>query len=1044
MTKKVFLALWALLLGALLPAVAQEGELDTYNINNANNGKTIAFDVSGNALGIYDNGGNGGRYTPGDYWLTVTSNCEAPSRFYLRFSELDIDCMDTLYFYDGADTNAPVRAKVNNCTGHQAYQQIFVSPSNASGTLTVRFKAADGSRGGTGFTLGAGCGTPCEDIYALIDTVFYRTRGGEVYDSARCRDVPVYDTVWNINADGDTLGVDYVDTNYFYGAHFCLGDGLILSAHGVYSNKHGYYNPTDATTYFSWDMAYDGDTLAGTGMNVVSYDKYDRTGCFDVTVKITDVFGCTSDILTTVKVRTSFNPIKTVFTIADICNNTLRGVTMGYDGDDATLTLRRIENQETVSKTNEVRTFIPDGPNCPGPNCYEAPVEFNEFPSGKKVNKAGDVCSICVNMEHTFMGDISVYIVCPNGSRAALFWGNYDPDRPNENRGEDGSDAHGSGTDMGYPLRNLDGNPQCDTLQNPFGGGLDYCWSRNRDYTLVTGDKADVIVGRPSGHHWITCTHQTYQIHADPPITLPTIPSYFTNGGGTSPTYSGWTKRPSDHAGKSDYYTPWTDFSELIGCPLNGTWKIEVCDYWGADNGWVFNWSLDICGVSQDNDCRYDVGIDSLIWHPNSSPQYHDYDLGRYRGLVSTPASSTLSYLSSPDTAGTFPIDVLVYDEFGCVWEAKTSITSYWTPQPNLGDDTTLCGVDTKLLDAKDRHSLLPTENYSYDWHPFGQTTDTITTRPESGDQMYVVEVTNLRRYTPCTVRDTVYIKQRKQPMPIFSPSPFTFEGCEPFTLTFENQSMDASTHLWDFGDGVTSTYESPTHTFAEGIYTLRYYATSDEGCVDSVIAENGIAVYPTPKPAFAWEPVYPSLVNPVVHFANYTEPQTPNTQYRWEIQYDPQNYPLSVHTLTDHTPTFNFADYAPREQLAGDHSVRLIAFTENVAPTGNIVRCRDTAENKILIINDYLQFPNVVTPNGDGINDRFVIKNLISGYAFPTNQLDIYNRWGTRVFHAENISKDEDFWDPSDMPTGTYFYRFSARGYTGTVEHNGAIEVIR
>ena len=33
-------------------------------------------------------------------------------------------------------------------------------------------------------------------------------------------------------------------------------------------------------------------------------------------------------------------------------------------------------------------------------------------------------------------------------------------------------------------------------------------------------------------------------------------------------------------------------FSNLNGCPLNGTWEIEVCDLWASDNGFIFDWSL--------------------------------------------------------------------------------------------------------------------------------------------------------------------------------------------------------------------------------------------------------------------------------------------------------------------------------------------------------------------------------------------------------------------------------------------------------------------
>lgn len=1016
--------------------VAQDN-VDIFNIDATNNGQTINYDVNGNSLGLMDNGGTG-RYSTGDHYVIVAANCPSTHRFSLTLGEFDIACTDTLYIYDGAGTNGTLRAAINNCTGHRNGDKIFVSPTNTSGMLTVRFVASDSTVGGSGFVLDAGCGIPCERIYAVIDSAFYRTRNGVIYDVGYKREVPVYDTTFNINANGDTLGILSVDTTYFTGVHLCIGDGVIFRGHGVYSRDHGYYTPEDATSYFVWDMANEGDTLHGVGLTEIHYTEYKSTGCYDLTLTVEDIFGCTSNILTTVRVRTSLNPLKTIFTIADLCNSDQRLVSMGYDGDNATLTLRTIENIQTVSKINEVRTFIPDGPRCPD-RCYSAPVTFTEFPASKKVTSGKDVCSICVNMEHTFMGDISVYIVCPTGQRAPLFFGNYDPNRPDgadADRGTDGADSHGGGTDMGYPLRSYDGS-YCDSIDNPFGGGLDYCFSRNGDYTLVTGVPADAIVGRPAGHHFIVCTHDAFQIQANESFT---IPNYFTQAGGQTVSYSGKTKRPSDHENKSDYYTPWTDFSELTGCPLNGTWAIEVCDYWGADNGWVFNWGMDICGVSQDDDCKYEVGIDSLVWRPR--PGHEDYDLGHYRGLVVHRADSIRSYLSSPDTAGVFPIDVYIYDEFGCVWDTSTRITTYWTPTPNLGPDTTLCGVSTMILDARDPHSDLPTENYSYLWNPFGDETPTIETRPESGDITYIVEVKNKRSNSVCVARDTILVRQRKQPFPIFDLEPFSFEGCAPYTITFQNRSIDADSYLWDFGDGITSEFENPTHTYAEGVYTLKYYARNDEGCIDSVIAPDAINVYPTPQAAFSWIPAYPSAINPVVYFSNLTDPQTSNTHYRWELQYDRDNN-LSVHTLTDLNPSFDYSAYADGD-FSGNYTVRLIAFTQNLTPSGKTLYCRDTTENMILVVNDFLQFPNVVTPNGDGINDRFVIKNLVEGIGYPVNQLDIYNRWGTRVYHKENISRDEDFWDPADMPAGTYFYRFSARGYNGNIEHNGAIEVIK
>lgn len=1077
-----------LLLALLLPSLMNAQQI-VVRLDASTNGTTVS--TEGGTVVVRDDDSQGaGAPDAGspmhgvDYYTTFEGECGEGLRMRVTLNELSISCIDTVYVYEGEGITGPLLVKFNNFTGNVTQgQTIYESPTNTTGKITIRFRTGDitdpaltnldcfrNNNGvGKGFALAVSCGKPCESLVPVINDKFYRTRNGVIYDSGYVRMVTILDTVWNDDED-HSQGYSGVDTVRFMGAHVCVGDGAIFQAHGEYSHRYGYYDPSDATTLFRWDMDNEGDTAVGLGLTTLEYNDYQRTGCFDLSLRMVDAFGCGSDMFTSVKVRTSVNPIKTIFTLADICNRDSLRVNMGYSGENATLTLREVENEESVSKVNEVRTFIPDGCDCGTAtfpySYYEAPVDFTEFPSGRSVTSAADICSVCINMEHSFMGDIFISLVCPNGSEAVMKFGNrsspncdYPEGYESGNPTEPGS-AHGGGTYLGFPLDGYtsnatgsnpgttygDGNPKCDSLMNPFGLGLDYCFSRDGHYTLITGDNAGAVWSalnpHPAGDFYISSTGYTVNLPFD--MTGPDyIPTYFTSHGGESPgSGTMTTKHPSNHLDKEDYYLPYTTFNELVGCPLNGTWKIRIYDTWGYDNGWVFNWAMDICNLSQNDDCKYTVGIDSLVWRPNPDPQYNDYDLGHYRGLVVDRATPTVSYILSPDTAGTFPIDVLIYDEFGCIWDTVTEITTYWTPQPNLGEDFALCGVNQATLDATDRHTA--TQNYSYVWEPYGQNTPTIITKYEPGsDVRYVVNVANTQAQLVCESRDTIDVSLRTQPLPNFSPIPFTFEGCDPLTLTFDNKSIDATHYFWDFGDGVTSELESPTHTYAEGIYTLKYYAYSDDGCVDSVISEGGVAVYPTPQAAFSWEPVYPSVLNPVVTFVNNTQPDISSNKYFWEIQYNRDN-PLSVETMTTHNATFNFSQYATDGDVSGTYGVRLIARTDNLAPSGKQIFCSDTAANSVLVVNDFLQFPNVVTPNGDGINDRFVILNLLDGFGYPINTLDIYNKWGTRVYHKENISSDADFWDPADMPAGTYFYRFSAQGYNGNIEHNGAIEVIR
>lgn len=978
-----------------------------------------------------------------DLWVTVLGDCSEPNTMAFVVEDLDLrmsaagtPCADTVFIYDGVDTSAPLIWYATGSVRHPSVNEIFAGPNNPLQALTLRFKVCDDCgpwdySTGLGFRIVADCRKPCEQFVPVLDSIFYKTRNGVPYEFGTIKHL--FDTVHVKVFDSVIMdSVMVIDSMPYDGVNLCMGDGVIFTAHCEYSYSTGWYYPKDATTTFLWSMGT-GDTIEGPGVTSVYYEDYFRVQCYDMILSVTDTEGCTSAIYPQVRVRVAKNPLKTVFTLRDICNRDSLLVNMGYGSDDATLVLDSIRYENGVSKANYKREFIPDGPACGtgSSNCYEASVVFTEFPNGRTVQSKDDICSVCVSFEHTWMGDYDLAIKCPNGNKSVLKYKN-PPTGQTIPDGTSGGGGRFTGIPYDSSVGGLTWDSGCDSVNNPYGIGWNYCFSRNGDYTLVNGQPANtnnpVGAGMSSGP-MVNVT-----------MTMPPVPAGFVNAGQTI-TQTVSTLDSSDHVNKTNYYTPANDFSQLIGCPLNGEWSIEICDFLYADNGWVFSFSVDICGVNTDG-CQYQVAIDSLIWAPDTAAQYHDYDRGYYRGLEVHRHNDLESYVLTPDTAGTFPINVTIYDEFGCVWDTNTSITTYWTPTPSLGNDTTLCGVVTIPLDATDRHTA--TQDYTYVWEPFGQDSSQIVTKFEPGsDISYVVQVANTQRNTVCVTRDTINVKLRSQPYPSFVTEPFTFEGCSPLTLHFDNQTVNGDNHLWIFGDGVISQQKSPTHTYTEGVYDLKYYVSSNDGCKDSLIFDSVIAVYASPKSSFSWDPIYPSVLHPYIQLTNTTQNRTDDTRFFWEMQYDRNNL-LSVETLTEESPVYDFSHFAEYGELSGSYTARLISRTDNMAPSGNMVYCSDTTENTILLVNDFLQFPSVVTPNGDGINDKFVIGNLVGGMAYPVNTLDVYNKWGTRVFHTENIATDEDFWDPAEVPAGTYFYRFSARGYNGNIEHNGAVEVIK
>ncbi|MBC6698411.1 T9SS type B sorting domain-containing protein [Hymenobacter puniceus] len=63
------------------------------------------------------------------------------------------------------------------------------------------------------------------------------------------------------------------------------------------------------------------------------------------------------------------------------------------------------------------------------------------------------------------------------------------------------------------------------------------------------------------------------------------------------------------------------------------------------------------------------------------------------------------------------------------------------------------------------------------------------------------------------------------------------------------------------------------------------------------------------------------------------------------------------------------------------------------------------------------LVFYNVVTPNGDNLNDQFIIKNV---ELYPGNSLAIFNRWGKEVYKTSSY---RNTFDASSSPAGVYYY---------------------
>lgn len=79
-----------------------------------------------------------------------------------------------------------------------------------------------------------------------------------------------------------------------------------------------------------------------------------------------------------------------------------------------------------------------------------------------------------------------------------------------------------------------------------------------------------------------------------------------------------------------------------------------------------------------------------------------------------------------------------------------------------------------------------------------------------------------------------------------------------------------------------------------------------------------------------------------------------------------------------------------------------------------------------------------VMTPNGDGKNDYFIVRGVDK---FPNSTLFIYNRWGAQVYQSKNYQNN---WNGNGLAEGTYYYRFMLNQEGVMKEFKGWVIIIR
>ncbi len=288
-------------------------------------------------------------------------------------------------------------------------------------------------------------------------------------------------------------------------------------------------------------------------------------------------------------------------------------------------------------------------------------------------------------------------------------------------------------------------------------------------------------------------------------------------------------------------------------------------------------------------------------------------------------------------------------------------------------------------------------------------------------------------------------------------------EGCTPLDILFLNKSINGTEYFWDFGNGNTSTEKDRIiNTYDEpGVYQVILRVRDINTCQIEDIAMTTITVHEgnfaigedkeicggdevrinaSGGVNYNWiqrnGDLVSKIANPIVtpdttttYFVTVTDSNgcffedsvrvgvVPEVIADFEVKklYNCKSMPtLSFKNISQNSDSlrWDFGDGTtsnepnPTHQFPDtlDYTVTLLAMSNE--------KC--TNQKSVLVSNEIIFVPNVVTLNNDGKNEKFIIDTQ------TPLEITIVNRWGKKLHQAKNYYNE---WPKKDVRAGIYYY---------------------
>ncbi|UAY53648.1 PKD domain-containing protein [Ferruginibacter albus] len=368
---------------------------------------------------------------------------------------------------------------------------------------------------------------------------------------------------------------------------------------------------------------------------------------------------------------------------------------------------------------------------------------------------------------------------------------------------------------------------------------------------------------------------------------------------------------------------------------------------------------------------------------------------------------------------GTYPVKLNVTSALGCVHDTTISVTAYDTPTAldSIVNKGMLCSSAPVVL-LNQSFVSGPNGNVSrielfWDAANNSTTPDVTDNAPVANgrythdygsfatDRNYTV---TLKAYSGNGCPTTPYsqdITVLASPDARFDALAPVCQETTPFALSGGYDANNLGGTGAYSGLGVAQT-DSVTYTFdpqvaGPGLDSPIVFTANYKGCTDT--AQQAIFVYPTPSLDYGG---VQSILEGDSATLNPVKVEGIGLSFNW----DP-----SLYLDNDTIPT-------PLAKPIDDITYTITASS----PAG----CHGSTTLLVQVLKDFI-VANTFTPNGDGVNDTWVIKELPK---YPIHRVQVFNRYGQILMETHGYTKPWDgTMNGSQLPAGTYYYIIELNG---------------